>query len=160
MPEFKRSARVSESVRMELSAILQDGLIRDPHVGYVTVTDVVVTDDLRQAKCYVSVYGEGDVREKSIAALRRAAPFLRRELAPRLRLRFTPELEFVLDESQQRGARIDTLLTRIAKGETEDLEVAPLPGALKVSSGADKAPLVIPPPPAKKKAPSKKRRRR
>lgn len=160
MPEFKRSARVSEGVRMELSAIIQDGLIRDPSVGYVTVTDVVVTDDLRQAKVYVSVYGEGDVPEKSLAALQRAAPFLRRELGGRLRLRFTPELEFKLDESLQRGARIDTLLKRIEKGETDDLEVAPLPSALKVRSGTDNEPLVVPPPPAKKKPKAKKRRRR
>jgi ribosome-binding factor A len=164
MAEFKRSARVSEGVRVELSSILQDGHVRDPDVGYVTVTDVVVSEDLRHARVFVSIYGEQDKQDKSIGALKRAAPFLRRELGSRLRMRFTPELDFVLDTSLERGARIDTLLKRIERGETENLEVTKMPDALPVSTGNENEPLVVPPPPTprstRNKSAKKRRNRR
>ncbi len=156
MSDFKRSARVAEGVRMELSAIIQDGMVHDPEVGFVTFTDVVVTDDLRHARVFVSVYGAADAQAKSLAALGRAAPFLRRELGARLRLRFVPELEFVHDSSLERGARIDSLLKRIERGETEDLAVEPMPAALPVSTGRDQAPLMTPPPPRPAKAPARR----
>lgn len=157
--EFKRSSRVGEGIRIELAAIFQEGLVRDPDVGYVTVTDVVATDDLRHARVFVSVYGDVKAQERTIAALKRAAAFLRRELGPRLRLRFTPELDFVLDQSLERGARIEGLLKRIEKGETsDDQALAPMPGALPVSTGREQDP-VVPPPPAKKPPPKKKKGR-
>jgi ribosome-binding factor A len=157
--EFKRSSRVGEGIRVELSAIIQEGALHDPDVGYVTITDVHASDDLRHAKVYVSVYGEPAVQDKSLAALKRAASFLRRELGPRLRLRFTPELDFVLDESLERGARIEGLLKRIEKGETSDeAALAPMPNALPVRTGREHDPVVEPPPPPKKPPKKKKSR--
>ncbi|MCC6809709.1 MAG: 30S ribosome-binding factor RbfA [Deltaproteobacteria bacterium] len=159
MGEFKRSSRVSEGIRIELAAIIQEGALRDPDVGYVTITDAVATDDLRHARVFVSIYGEPAVQAKTMAALQRAAAFLRRELGPRLRLRFTPELEFVQDTSLERGARIEGLLKRIEKGETSDEAVsATMPGALPVSTGREHDPVVAPPPPPVKKPPKKKGR--
>jgi len=154
MSEFKRSARVSEGVREALSAILSEGL-RDPDVGYVTVTDVSMTDDLRQAKIFVSVYGDA---KKTLAALKRAAPYLRRELGARVKLRFAPELLFEKDATIEQGARIETLLKRIGDGNTDDLVVEALPAALPVKTARDLEPVVAPPP-LPKRPPKKKRRR-
>jgi ribosome-binding factor A len=162
MAEFKRSSRVSEGIRVEISAIIQEGSLHDPEVGYVTITDVVATDDLREAKVYVSVYGEPAAQTKSIAALNRAAAFIRRELGPRLRLRYTPALIFVHDESLERGARIEGLLKRIEKGQTDDTVLSPMPDALSVSTGRENKPVVAPPPSkkpaAKRKSKSRGRR--
>jgi ribosome-binding factor A len=123
MAEMKRATRVAEEVRVELSQLLVEG-VKDPHIGFVTVTDVEMSDDLRQARVFVSVYGpEGQVR-RSLAALGRAASYLRRELGHRLRLRYTPELKFSQDESIARGARIETLLKKIEDGDVSDVTPA------------------------------------
>jgi ribosome-binding factor A len=81
------------------------------------VTDVEVTDDLSFARVYVSVLETGEARERALAALSRAAGFVRRELSPRLGLREVPEIRFELDESIEKGARVDELLRRLERGE-------------------------------------------
>jgi len=91
----------------------------------VSVTDVEVTQDLSFARVFVGVMGDPAGRAATMQALAHAAGFVRRELGPRLGLREVPEVRFVLDESLERGARVDELLKRIHEGqpvEDEELE--------------------------------------
>ena len=119
-----RPERVAHLMIREVADILRNKL-RDPRLSqWVTVTDVEVTHDLSMAKVFVSVLPTGEERDRTLKALAGAAGFVRHELAPRLGLRDVPELRFVLDDSIERGARVDELLKRIERGETlgDDLE--------------------------------------
>ena len=108
----KRLTRVGEMIREELSAmILRD--LKDPRIGFVTITDVVMSPDLRQAKVYFSRIGTEAERAESQRGLQAAAGFMRRELGHRLALKFAPELRFFYDESLETGSRIDRLLREI-----------------------------------------------
>ena len=104
-----RTESVGRQIQAELSELIQRQL-KDPRLGYVTLTGVRMTPDLRTAKVYVSVMGEAEARADSLKALNHAAPFLRRELGKRLRLRNTPELLFDQDETIEHGTRINELL--------------------------------------------------
>jgi len=84
--------------------------LKDPRLGYVTVTDVRVSRDLRVARVFVSVMGDESAKGLALEALAGAAPFLRREIGQRIRLRHTPELVFAYDDSIERGARINRIL--------------------------------------------------
>ena len=109
----RRAERVAERIRVELMDLLVRGVVRDPHAADCFVTAVRVSDDLRAARVWVrKLIAEVDdaQREQAVAALNRAAGFLRRELAPRLRLKHQPELRFVWDEGEERAARIEELL--------------------------------------------------
>ena len=104
--------------------------IRDPRIGFATVTEVRVTDDLRIAKVFVSVYGDDTKREQSLQGLRAASGFLRREIAHRLELRTAPTLSFEIDATLEQASRIDTLLSAAADGDLEPpdpAKMAPLP---------------------------------
>ena len=120
----KRTQRVSALIRETLASIFVDGL-RDPRVGFVTVTEVRATPDLKTAKIFVSVYGTDAERQASVEGLNDAAGFLRRELSHRLELRFTPELLFVLDTTLDQATRLETLMSAIAKGEIETPPLMP-----------------------------------
>src|ERR1700745_1481627 len=112
-----RMRRVDEAVREVLSdAIAKD--LKDPRVGFVTVTGVKTSPDLRHARVYVSVLGTDAEREESIDGLRSAHGFLQRRLADELTLKHTPSLSFHYDESVDRGMRISRLLDETA-GERE-----------------------------------------
>jgi ribosome-binding factor A len=120
-----RPERVAELIKRETADILENDL-NDPRVsGFLSVTDVEVTPDLSFARIYVSVLGSGDESARVLAALEHAAPFVRRQLAPRLKLREMPEIRFVRDDSLERGARVDELLRKIAEGERIDEEDEP-----------------------------------
>lgn len=109
----RRIARVNELIRDEVTEMLTRHL-RDPRLtGLVSITAVETSPDLRHAKVYVSVYGDEDQQKAVMAALRSAAGFIRRELGERLRLRYIPEIQFKLDESIARGARILELLRQV-----------------------------------------------
>ncbi len=112
-----RRERVSDQIKEEISRMLQRDL-RDPRIGFVTVMGASVSPDLRNARIYVSVLGAPDAREDSLRALNSAAGLLRRSLFKRLRMRFSPALEFVLDDSIDRGERIESLLRDIREGRT------------------------------------------
>jgi ribosome-binding factor A len=110
-----RMRRVDEGVRQVLSdAIAQ---VKDPRVGFVTVTAVKTSQDLRHATVYVSVLGDPGVRRRTLDGLRSAHGFLQRRVAGELRLKHTPTLEFAYDDSIDRGFRIDELLEREAGRE-------------------------------------------
>ena len=111
--------RVDEAVRAVLSdAIARD--LKDPRVGFVTVTGVKTSPDLRHARVYVSVLGDEDVRAASLDGLRSAHGFLQGALASELSLKHTPTLTFEYDESVDRGMRITQLLDEVDPGVGED----------------------------------------
>ena len=107
MPE--RMRRVNEAVREVLSVRLAGGL-KDPRIGFVTVTAVETSPDLRHARVFVSVLGSEEEREDSLAGLRSAHGILQGAVAEELRMKRTPTLEFVYDDSIDRGMRISELL--------------------------------------------------
>ncbi|WCK52853.1 30S ribosome-binding factor RbfA [Aneurinibacillus sp. Ricciae_BoGa-3] len=113
-----RTNRVGEQIKKELSQIIQRE-IKDPRVGFVTVTGVEVSGDLSQAKVFISIFGDEEKQADSLKALEKAKGFMRTEIGRRVRLRHTPELIFKVDESVEYGHRIETLLTQIKK-EGED----------------------------------------
>lgn len=104
-----RTGRVGEQIKKELSVLIQSEL-KDPRIGFVTVTGVDVTSDLSQAKVYLSVFGDEEKKNESLKGLEKANGFLRTELGKRIRLRHTPELIFKIDESIAYGSRIEKLL--------------------------------------------------
>ena len=93
--------------------------IKDPRIGFVTVTDVEVTGDLREAKIYVSIMGGAEQVKNSLEGLNSALGFIRREIGQRVRLRFTPEISFALDTSLDYGDHIQKLLLQV-EGDTKN----------------------------------------
>jgi len=110
-----RMRRVDEGVRHVLSDALIE--IKDPRVGFVTVTAVKTTPDLRHATVYVSVLGDSGVRRRTLDGLQSAHGFLQRRIASELRLKHTPTLDFAYDDSVDRGMRISALLDQEAAAE-------------------------------------------
>lgn len=108
-----RMSRVGEEIKKELSVLLQREM-KDPRIGFVTVTAVEVTSDLQQAKVFISVFGSAEQREASLSGLQKAKGFLRSEIGKRVKLRHVPDLVFKLDESIDYGNKIDTLLREIS----------------------------------------------
>src|SRR5438132_13148321 len=105
----ERMRRVDRALRAVLSdAISRD--LKDPRIGFVTVTGVKTSPDLRHARVYVSVLGEAPVREATLEGLRSAHGFLQSRLAAELSLKHTPTLAFEYDESIERGMRLSALL--------------------------------------------------
>ncbi|WP_042456412.1 30S ribosome-binding factor RbfA [Neobacillus dielmonensis] len=113
-----RANRVGEQMKKELSDII-GRKIKDPRIGFVTVTDVQVTGDLQQAKVYISVLGDDEQKENTLKGLAKAKGFIRTEIGHRIRLRKTPEIIFEFDESIDYGNRIETLLHQIQFDEQQ-----------------------------------------
>lgn len=104
-----RSNRVAEQMKKELGDIITRK-IKDPRVGFVTITDVAVTGDLQQATIYITSLGNERERRETLKALEKASGFIRSEIGSRIRLRRTPELFFEFDASVEYGNKIDALL--------------------------------------------------
>jgi len=111
-----RTGRVGEQIKKELSQILQMEF-KDPRVGFLTITGVDVTNDLSQAKVFLSVLGSQEQKEETLRALARGKGFIRSELSKRIRLRVTPELIFQIDSSVEYGSRIEELIHQINEGK-------------------------------------------
>jgi ribosome-binding factor A len=105
----ERMRRVDEAVREVLSDAIAKEL-KDPRVGFVTVTAVDTSPDLRHAKVFVSVFGHAGVRARSMDGLRSAHGYLQRTVAAELRLKHTPTLAFVYDDTAERAERVERLL--------------------------------------------------
>jgi len=126
---MSRTVRLAEQIRQDLTELLARE-VRDPGIGFITLTRVRVTDDLQQARVFYTALGEGADAQKTARALDRATPFLKRALAQRLRLRRVPELTFAVDVSIGHQARVEELLeqirhddaTRAAEAPTTDSE--------------------------------------
>ena len=108
----KRSIKVAGLLKEELSSILRSE-VKDPRIGFVTITEVVVSDDLRNARVYVSVLGDEIQKATSLKTLAQACAFIQNELGARVRLKFLPKLKFYLDESWEKGARIDRIIDQL-----------------------------------------------
>lgn len=109
-----RANRVAEQMKKELGEILTRR-IKDPRVGFVTVTDVEVTGDLQQAKVYISVLGDEKQKQDTLLGLAKAKGFIRSEIGKRIRLRKTPELSFEFDEAFAYGNKIETIIRDLNK---------------------------------------------
>jgi ribosome-binding factor A len=115
-----RPARIGEEIRQELSELLTRE-VKDPGIGFITITYVKVSPDLQVARAYYTLMGDDDnARKQTARALERATPFLRRQIAGRLRLRRAPELTFQFDESVEREQRIEALLQEIHANDAKD----------------------------------------
>lgn len=110
--EYSRSARVVEQIRRELADLIRSE-VKDPRVGFISLTEVEITPDYAHAKVFfTSMTGEEGV-EDILAGLRRASGFLRRELGRRVRIHTTPELHFVYDRSIENGNRMSALIDKV-----------------------------------------------
>jgi len=107
-----RVGRVGEQIKKELSHIIQTE-IKDPRVGFLTVTGVDVTNDLSQAKVFLSILGSDEDKNNAVKALTKATGYIRSELGKRIRLRKVPELIFKIDTSIDYSSRIENLLHQI-----------------------------------------------
>jgi ribosome-binding factor A len=113
MLPYKRSQRVSDLLREEISDIIFHKM-KDPRLGFITVTGVDVTDDLKMSVVYVSVLKEAE-KKPTLEILNAAKSFIRSELSKRLRMKFIPSVEFRSDPSIEYGTKIDKLLDEIKK---------------------------------------------
>ena len=113
---YKRAERVSEAIKREISVLLTQE-VKDPGVHFVTVSAVETSDDLRHSKVFVSILGDEATRQETMQALDRAKGFLRGEIGHRLQLRYTPELQFRLDNSLDHAMKIKGILNKIKKSE-------------------------------------------
>lgn len=118
---FKRSEKVAEAIHEEVSRLLVKG-VKDPRVGFVTVTGVKVTDDLHLATIYFSSIGSDEERKGTEAGLNSARGFLRREIGKVLRMRYVPDIIFRYDESVEYGSRIENILKQIHETDDEHAE--------------------------------------
>jgi ribosome-binding factor A len=155
----QRTERIDELLRQEIGQALERE-ISDPGIGFVTVTDVETSSDLAHAKVWVSVIGTDQQRKETLAALRRAMPYVRHSLNSKIRMRRIPELDVRLDESVERGTRVLHLLNELEAGRDPDeaeapLESLPTPVARLPHEG-DAPELEIPPPPTIERKRSKR----
>jgi ribosome-binding factor A len=116
--EFNRTDRVADQIQRELAALIQLE-VKDPRVGMVTITGVEVSREFEHARVYFTVLGDDKARESTMEGLTRAAGFLRRELAHRLKLRSTPDLQFVYDQSIDNAARMSELIAKAVASAPE-----------------------------------------
>jgi ribosome-binding factor A len=115
-----RTDRISEEMKKEVSAIIQNEL-KDPRLPkMISVTAAEVTRDLRYAKVFISVLGNEEDKKNAIAGLKSAAGFIRREIGQRLKLRYTPEILFELDNSIERGVYLNKLIDKTLQGKQEN----------------------------------------
>ncbi len=108
----KRVNRISEQIKKEVGDILNTKL-KDPRIGFVTVTDVEVTNDLQQATIFISILGEEEEKESTLVGLTKASGFIRSEIGKRVQLRKTPEIKFSYDESLEYGNKIESILRKL-----------------------------------------------
>lgn len=120
---FSRMDRVEQLAREVLGEAIQE--LKDPRVGFVTVTGVKVSGDLRNAQVFVSILGDEDEREETIEGLRHAAPHLRGVLGNEVRLKNLPSLEFIEDLTAAHGERIETLLREVGVSKAPEDEQGP-----------------------------------
>ena len=123
--EFTRAERVSDAIQQEVSVLICDS-IRDPRVGMVSVTDVEVSRDLAYAKVHVTFVGEKSEEEikGAIRALNGAAGYLRKLLASSIKMRKTPQLTFLFDESGRRGQQLSALIDYAVSSEKHRSNIA------------------------------------
>ncbi|MDQ3258638.1 MAG: 30S ribosome-binding factor RbfA [Acidobacteriota bacterium] len=132
---MRRPEKLAEAVREEIMQIVGYEL-EDPRVASVTITDVRVTDNLRDARVFVTATGTEAEKEAALVALRHAAPYVRRQLSTVLNIRYTPEVHFIRDTVEEQAIRIEELLSEIKKTDaTPTTDEAPAVGERGDSEG-------------------------
>ena len=106
----RRSARLGELIREEVSRMISRGEVKDPRIGFVTITAARMSEDLQLCRLYVSALGTDEQKELTIRGLDRASGYVRSVLAKRLRIKRMPQIVFVRDDSLERAQRVDELL--------------------------------------------------
>jgi ribosome-binding factor A len=120
MTNFKRADRVADLIRAEISDLLLKE-VRDPRIGPVTITGAEITNDLRIAKIFFVKLGKDTCTSETQAGLQSATTFLKRKLGQRLKLRYMPDIRFIVDPSFEYGSRIDRLIAEIHRSEEENV---------------------------------------
>ena len=115
----QRAQRLAETIHKEISNLLIKGL-KDPRIGFVTITSVDVTSDLRQARIYYTLMASQDNRSETKAGLDSCSSYIRQQLGRQLRLRFIPEIHFEYDTSVDYGQHIEKLLREVKTDEQQD----------------------------------------
>ncbi|HET6384984.1 MAG TPA: 30S ribosome-binding factor RbfA [Armatimonadota bacterium] len=144
MAGSQRQQRVQETLKETISEVIR--MVKDPRLGFVTVTGVEVSPDLSYARVFFSAYGTDEERKDSLEALKHAAGFVRREVARRVQLRHTPEIDFRLDTTPDRAERIMQLLHEIEvedAGRTAPVEPAPISPESDEESTASPSPTTV-----------------
>ena len=111
-----RQKRLGELFKQEISELITRK-IKDPRVGFVSITSVDLSPDLRNAKIYISVFGSEKEKKSSLAGLNSATSFIKRELGRRLRLKYMPDIAIFYDESIEKGAHISAIIDSVIKEE-------------------------------------------
>ncbi|MGQ9631146.1 MAG: 30S ribosome-binding factor RbfA [bacterium] len=111
MRGYDRAHRVGDLIKEEISWIIQNDL-KDPRVGFVTVTSVEVSRDLQHARIYISLYNK-DEEAKTLEGLSSAIGYIKKEMGRRIRIKYLPDITFIVDRTNDYGARIDGLLSKI-----------------------------------------------
>ena len=109
---YNRADRVADLLKAEISQMLCTE-VKDPHIGFITITDVEVSRDLQLAKVFYTILGDERQLSESSDALQRVLPFIKRQLGKRLRMRFIPDILFRYDHSLDYGTKIDTILDQL-----------------------------------------------
>lgn len=120
----KRVDRVGHLIQQEMSKLILER-VKDPRVGFTTVTHVKMTADLKAAVVFVSVMGDEKLKASTIEALENARGFFQREIGDSLKLRFTPRIQFELDDSIERGLEIDRILRHVGSASTPEQPAIP-----------------------------------
>jgi ribosome-binding factor A len=113
-----RSIRLAEEIKREMAQFFREEL-KDPAIGFASITRVEVSNDLRYAKVFVSVMGSPPERKKALEAMLRATGYIRAGISQRIRVRYMPELTFKLDESIEQGVRIAKLINQVREESHE-----------------------------------------
>lgn len=117
MTTHARPERVGQEIQAAIAEVLARGLLRDPRIGFITLTGVKMSPDLRVARVFYSMIGTDAQRKETHAALSAAKGFVRREVTSRVKLRVSPEIYFTFDESLTEGDKIDRLLREVKEKE-------------------------------------------
>jgi ribosome-binding factor A len=120
-PTYKRSDRVGERIQREISELLLKK-VNDPRIGFVTITGVKVGDDLRNATVYVSVFGDEKKKSETMQGLNSALPFFQKEVFKRLQIKVSTQLYFKLDESLEKGRKIEGLLRQLREERASEAQ--------------------------------------
>ena len=113
----RRSERIAEAIRREISMMLQEGEIKDPRIGFVTIVRVEVSGDLREVKVYMTHYGKPSERSKSLEGFKSASGFIEGEVARRLRLRIVPHISFMYDEKIEKTINVLKIMDSLHSDE-------------------------------------------
>jgi len=114
---YSRADRVSDLLKKEISQMLLRE-VKDPHIGFITITDVEVSKDLQTAKVFYTVLGNEKQTSESSQALTRVSRFIKKQLGKRLRMRYIPDIIFRYDHSLEYGAKIDDILNHLKDSDT------------------------------------------